>query len=287
MQERRQHLSRTCASHRQGESDQKRYEAGDKRLSQSLKKDSFLVDHKRRLIYCWNHKVASSFWMWLFTKLGTGKGPEVVNGQPGQVYKIKWQMAPRSDGELLQAAKDYTSILLVRPPLARLISAYRDRVAGNKLKSQFYTNVARVLGLEWDDSEGPYWEVTWPQFVAYLLKTSPEKDDQHWKSYTDQCSPCLINFTYIVHLEKDGEESWVLKKTDLSQVVGNTTRLMNPTSGGRSSESEVLETYLGMLDCDTVKRLFDRYYGDFVLFDYSLEEVLTLANNAPCTDLPR
>ena len=57
MQERRQHLSRTCASHRQGESDQKRYEAGDKRLSQSLKKDSFLVDHKRRLIYCWNHKV--------------------------------------------------------------------------------------------------------------------------------------------------------------------------------------------------------------------------------------
>ena len=42
-------------------------------------------------------------------------------------------------------------------------------------------------------------------------------------------------------------------------MVGNTTRIMNPTSGGRSSESEVLETYLGMLDCDTVKRLFDRW----------------------------
>ena len=74
-----------------------------------------------------------------------------------------------------------------------------------------------MLGLEWDDSEGPYWEVTWPQFVAYLLKTSPEQDvsglesmsfdsilpqNPHWKSYTDQCSPCLVNFTYIVHLEK-------------------------------------------------------------------------------------
>ena len=43
------------------------------------------------------------------------------------------------------------------------------------------------------------------------------------------------------------------------KVVGNTTRLMNPTSGGGSSESEVLATYLGMLDCDTVKRLFDRW----------------------------
>ena len=72
--------------------------------------------------------------MWLFTKLGTGKGPEVVNHDPGQVclrfdlscladtymtrccqvYKIKFQMAPRSDEELLQAAREYTSILLVR-----------------------------------------------------------------------------------------------------------------------------------------------------------------------------
>ena len=31
-----------------------------------------------------------------------------------QVYKIKDEMAPRSDEELLQAAREYTSILLVR-----------------------------------------------------------------------------------------------------------------------------------------------------------------------------
>ena len=79
--------------------------------------------------------------------------------------------------------------------------------------TQFYTNLARVLGLEALD------EVSWPQFVAYLLKTNPKQDvsglcqnifwsslflaqDPHWKSYTDQCSPCLLNFTYVVHLEK-------------------------------------------------------------------------------------
>jgi len=73
----------------------------------------------------------------------------------------------------------------------------------NKLKPQFYTNLARVLGLEaLGEGEGPYREVSWPQFVAYLLKTNPKQDDPHWKSYTDQCSPCLLNFTYVVHLEK-------------------------------------------------------------------------------------
>ena len=74
-------------------------------------------------------KVASSFWMWIFTKLGTGKGPAVVDHQPGQVhkrmfpiiainffkvYKIRNEMAPHSNKELLDAANNYTNILLVR-----------------------------------------------------------------------------------------------------------------------------------------------------------------------------
>ena len=34
---------------------------------------------------------------------------------------------------------------------------------------------------------------------------------------------------------------------------------MNPTRGGSSSKQDVLRTYLGMLDCLTVRRLFERY----------------------------
>ena len=89
----------------------------------------------------------------------------------------------------------------------------------------------------------------------------------------------------------------------LSQVVGNTTLLINPTMGGSSSKQDVLRTYLGMLDCTSVRRLFERYficrqikrtlliiyfntryYADFLLFNYSLVEVLGLAHNAPCTN---
>ena len=84
--------------------------------------------------------------------------------------------------------------------------------------TQFYTSVAKVLGLE-ASSETVERNVTWPQFAEYLLKTSPENDvsefgrqimlfdsilpqNLHWKSYKDQCSPCLVNFTYVVHLEQ-------------------------------------------------------------------------------------
>ena len=90
----------------------------------------------------------------------------------------------------------------------------------------------------------------------------------------------------------------------LSQVVGNTTLMINPTTGGSSSKQDVLRTYLGMLDCTSVRRLFERYficrqikrtlliiyfntryYADFLLFNYSLVEALGLAHNAPCTNL--
>ena len=82
----------------------------------------------------------------------------------------------------------------------RLISAYRDRVAGKKLDQQvndvyrilifrfisshhpiscstfldqFYESLAKVLGIEVVKDGG---EVTWPHFVEYLLKTNPEQD---------------------------------------------------------------------------------------------------------------
>ena len=64
---------------------------------------------------------------------------------------------------------------------------------------------------------------------------------------------CKSEKTLLDHLTKFDFVSNHLK------VVGNTSRLMNPTSGGRSSESDVLATHLGMLDCDTLKRLFDRW----------------------------
>ena len=75
----------------------KEYNSAEPGLRQKVTHSSFLVDHSRRVMYCWNHKVrrwqevevliscmwkvASSFWMWLFTKMGTGEQPEVKSKQ--------------------------------------------------------------------------------------------------------------------------------------------------------------------------------------------------------------
>ena len=82
--------------------------------------------------------------------------------------------------------------------------------------------------------------------------------DPHWASYTKHCSPCVSNFTYIVHLEAREEEELVLALTGLQEVVGG-VRTMNPTTGGGSEQR--LEEFIGLLGCHQVRGLENRVKG--------------------------
>ena len=64
--------------------------------------------------------------------------------------------------------------------------------------------------------------------ITYLCQ------DLHWSLYTTHCSPCLANFTYIVHLENRQEEDLVLHLTGLEDVVGG-NQMRNPTKGGNTT----------------------------------------------------
>ena len=71
---------------------QEYYSAKDKRLNQKVVLTSHLLDNRRKVMYCWNHKVASSFWMWMFTKIDRGEDPPA--GKP--TYNIQYRMSPKS-----------------------------------------------------------------------------------------------------------------------------------------------------------------------------------------------
>ena len=122
--------------------------------------------------------------------------------------------------------------------------------------TQFYTSVAKVLGLE-ASSETVERNVTWPQFAEYLLKTSPENDvsefgrqimlfdsilpqNLHWKSYTDHCSPCLINFTYVVHLEQVAQQMRI-KVSSIMSTCEKAEHLKNSLNSGWRGELVVEE----------------------------------------------
>ena len=176
------------------------YYSNDSRLNQKPILTSHLLDHKRKIMYCWNHKVASSFWMWMFTKIEKGKEPPA--GQP--TYMIQYRMSPKTVSSYHHAVSTYQNILLVRHPLVRLISAYRDRVAGRKASTWLYQKIDRTIHPHRDrtrnvngrslhqhrdrNRKGRSRVVpTWPQFVQYLLTTSRAQDVSQYLRWEGKC----------------------------------------------------------------------------------------------------
>ena len=234
------------------------------------------------------HKAASSAWMWLFTLLERGSPP--TPGKP--TYSVQHRMSPRTLAEWRVAAS-YSSVLLVRHPLERLVSAYRDRVAALRAPLSLYKKVALLLHLHRVDARlrvrvrprrgktGPVITSravavpSWPEFVQFLLLTPPAEYDRHWALYSRQCSPCLANFTYVVELEREGEEEAVLRLTGLSQLAA--ARPRHATPGGPSGP--LVQQFLGLLSCKQLAGLADRYWPDLTLFQYSMAEMLSWGNN--------
>ena len=79
--------------------------------------------------------------MWMFTKKETGKNPPA--GKP--TYMIQYRMSPKTVYEFQKEVSSYVSILPVRHPFVRLISAYRDRVAGLKVSTWLYHKFSNTL----------------------------------------------------------------------------------------------------------------------------------------------
>ena len=165
----------------------------DNRFNQQVHLKSFLLDDKRKTMYCWNRKVASSFWTWTFSE-GVRDINDATFSKP---HKISNKMSPKTLSAYGTAVSSYQNIIVVRHPLVRLVSAYRDRVAGLKASVSFYRSVARSLQITQLDRKihytvrkavpgsnktvpVRYWKKifvpTWPQFLTYLMKTNTSQD---------------------------------------------------------------------------------------------------------------
>ena len=89
-------------------------------------------------MYCWNYKVASSFLMSLMFKSLTNGSELELGIQP---WTLQNSMSPRTMAEWRLGAGAGANILVVRHPMVRLVSAYRDRIEGLKASLRIYQHM--------------------------------------------------------------------------------------------------------------------------------------------------
>ncbi|KAF7667687.1 hypothetical protein LDENG_00052810 [Lucifuga dentata] len=232
-----------------------------------------LVNDEYRFLYCYVPKVACSNWKRVL---------KVLNGALENIG-VKIKMDHRSDLQFLSSLKPeeisyrlkhYFKFMFVREPMERLLSAYRNKFGeiesyqkkyGVEIVKRYRKSRAKDAPVNGDD-------VTFPEFVRYLLDEDVERMNEHWMPMYNLCQPCAITYDFIgsyENLERDAD--FVL------QHIGAPPDIHFPErqTWYKPVTTETLHYYVCSLPQKLLKELLPKYILDFSLFTYPLPNTTT------------
>ncbi|XP_076818978.1 carbohydrate sulfotransferase 10-like [Clavelina lepadiformis] len=239
--------------------------------------DGYIGSYRHRTMLCQVLKAGSSTWNDVFWNLRA----------PGEAAREQfWEKAIHGNVnafEELEAAKkleiwkDQASAIMVnvRHPFARMISGWRDKCQQvyyyNTWFKQYpelkkYTNMyGRWQG------PGQYF-IEWKDFARFIADHGDNSSclDPHFKPIATTCDPCVVPFNFVIKLETFEEDAaWILK--NILKTSARVLRLHNSSSWKRESPKDTIKKYFSQLPTNLIKRLYDVYEQDFLLFDYTFD----------------
>lgn len=227
-----------------------------------------LVSDKYRFLYCYVPKVACSNWKRIL---------KVLDGALESV-DVKLKMDHKSDlvfladmkpDEISYRLKNYFKFLFVRNPMERLLSAYRNKFGEIKEYQQKYgVEIVRRYRKNGGNSAGD--DVTFSEFLRYLLDEEVERMNEHWMPIYNLCQPCAVRYDFIGSYERlNADADYVLQRVQSPSFV----RFPERQSWYKPVTAETLHYYLCNTQRRLIKELLPKYILDFSLFAYPLPNV--------------
>ncbi|CAB3252070.1 unnamed protein product [Arctia plantaginis] len=255
--------------------------------SRLINNKEFFVDHAHNLVWCNIFKAASSSWLYNFNILGGYDKHFLARTRQTPLMLARKKFPRPSEEELKDAVNTpgVISLLVVREPFVRLLSAYRDKL--ENITPPYYRKLARAIVAEHRakaikilgpiKSFGP----TFYEFGAYLIQkyNAQANDftfDEHWAPYYRFCSPCAVNFTVIAKVETLARDSaYVIQQLGLGHVLDRKLSnrrmrlrtVMNKSRDGKNTTA-LLRYYFSQIDEDMLNGLLQIYGIDFEMFGY-------------------
>ncbi|XP_034036385.1 carbohydrate sulfotransferase 14 [Thalassophryne amazonica] len=232
-----------------------------------------LVNDQYHFLYCYVPKVACSNWKRVLKVLSGTLESVDVNIKMDHRSDLLFLSALKPD-EIRYRLKHYFKFLFVREPMERLLSAYRNKFGeiesyqkkyGVEIIKRYRKGHVKDSAIKGDD-------VTFSEFVQYLLDEDAEHMNEHWMPVYNLCQPCAVSYDFIgtyEHLESDAE--FVLQHIGAPPHVHFPERQMwyKPVT------TETLHYYLCTLPQKVLRELLPKYILDFSLFAYPLPNTTT------------
>lgn len=232
------------------------------------------VEDRYKLLYCEVPKAGCSNWKRVLMVLnGSASSTRDISHNTAHFANGLRQLESYNRSGAAERLRAYTKFLFVREPFERLVSAFRDKfessspyyhsVFGRAIIAKYRPN-ATSTALRTGDG------VTFREFVHYLLDVHrPVGMDIHWDTVSQLCSPCVVAYNFIGKLESQQEDAGFLL-----QSIGAPRNLTYPVFKDRNPGAErtslsITQRYFAQLSAAERQRLFDFYYMDYQMFNYS------------------
>ncbi|XP_045468996.1 carbohydrate sulfotransferase 11-like [Harmonia axyridis] len=238
----------------------------------------FLVNDEHHLVWCNVFKAASTSWMYNFNLLA-GYSPKFLKKTKAVPLSLARKKYSRpSPQALMDAMENSLSFLIVRHPLERLLSAYRDKLQYS-LPHTYHRQLGNKIIIKYRKKEPArttpnYRWPTFPEFVDFLLDCVKHNRplDMHWTPITEFCTPCLFKFDVIAHTETlQEDQQYIIEKAHLENLIEPQWK-----NAGHGPTSKQVRKYYTKLTKTQIMKLYNLYRYDFQLFNYSMKGYLEL-----------
>ncbi|XP_066582649.1 carbohydrate sulfotransferase 9-like [Prorops nasuta] len=264
----------------------KKFNETDKNLDDIL--SNIIIDKKHNISWCPIYKAASSTWMKNFAVLGGILSKPIIKLLKENKVALNVLVKQTFSHVLVNNAtvtlselEDTRKILIVRHPLERLLSAYRDKLENMINREYYYKRFGRYIAYKYHESRKENETSLEPTFKEFLQYIVDEKYfDEHWAPYYSTCIPCTINYDFILKLETlDEDEKFLIQETGLVYELDlhEVSKVKNSNPNGITNE-EVVVKYLKNIPASLLQKLDKIYDKDFKLFNYESSQQYLMKN---------
>ncbi|XP_008550441.1 carbohydrate sulfotransferase 11 [Microplitis demolitor] len=241
---------------------------------------NILVNDELELLYCYVPKVACTNWkrvLMIATGKWSGNNPLEIPGNLTHAAGTFKRLSNFTMLEIERKLSNYDTLIVVRHPLERLLSAYRNKFeAKDEIGSKYFQNrfgrkiIKNYRRNPTKESLTKGDDVTFSEFVDFITnKNINGTSNEHWKPIYELCLPCDVNYNLISKYETLAEDAMeILERIGAGSLTFPMRASSNEPTAGK------LEHYYSMLTYKQIKKLAKMYKMDLKLFEYSLEQVL-------------
>ena len=229
------------------------------------------------MLYCAIPKVGCTTFKRIIAKLtgltGTASDREMHVHDEDYMESLGLRYLSRYNVDHIQhRLKHYFKFMIVRHPLERLLSAYRDKFTSvNEHNAHFHFKYGRkiIRKFRYRPSRKSLkygHDVTFPEFIKYIisLDNKIEEYNPHWGSYTQLCYPAHIHYDFIGKFETLNKDT----KYILHMIDPAVCPLHFPELSHKSTSNHLIQTYYRNISHADILKLYNIFRNDFLLYQY-------------------